>query len=66
MSTRRRIGLWGILAGMIGLAIPLPGCGGGGGSTTTGPNPEVKIEAPVDAQGKPIRIEDEARPPTPK
>jgi len=60
MSTWRRIGFSGILTGVVGLAILLPGCGGGGGAgTTTGPNPEVKIVPPVDASGKEIRIEDE-------
>jgi hypothetical protein len=65
MSTWRRFGFSGILTGVIGLAILLPGCGGGVG-TTTGPNPEVKIVPPKDAQGNPIRIEDEARPPVVK
>jgi len=65
MSTWRRVGSSGLLAGAIGLAILLPGCGGGGGNTT-GPNPEVEIVPPKDAQGNPIRIEDEARPPVVK
>jgi hypothetical protein len=65
MTTWRRIGISGILTGVVGLAILLPGCGGGGGAgTTTGPNAEVKIEPPKDAQGKEIRIEDEKPLPT--
>jgi len=61
MTTWRKIGISGILMGVVGLAILLPGCGGGAGTTTTGPSPntEVKIEPPKDAQGKEIRIEDE-------
>ena len=62
MSTWRRSGFSGILTGVIGLAIVLPGCGGGGGAgTTTGPNPEVKIDAPEDASGKEIKISDETK-----
>jgi hypothetical protein len=64
MSARRRDGVSGILMGMIGLAILLPGCGSAGGpGNTTGPNPEVKVVEPVDAQGKTISISDETRPP---
>jgi len=43
----------GISAGLIAGAMLLPGCGEGG-SSTSGPNPEVKIVEPTDAQGKPI------------
>jgi len=64
MSTWRRGGFSGILLGMIGLAILLPGCGSGGGpGNTTGPNPEVKVVEPVDAQGKTISISDETKSP---
>jgi len=63
MSVRQRGGVSGILIGMIGLAILLPGCGPAGGpGNTTGPNPEVKVVEPVDAQGKTISIADETRP----
>jgi len=63
MSARRKGGVSGILMGMIGLAILLPGCGSGGPGNTTGPNPEVKIVEPVDAQGKTISITDETKTP---
>ena len=64
MSTWRSVGFSGILMGMIGLAILLPGCGPAGGpGNTTGPNPEVKVLEPVDAQGKTISISDETKPP---
>jgi len=66
MSTWRRIGFSGILMGVIGLATLLPGCGGGGGAgKTTGPNPEVEIVPPKDAQGKTYSLEDETRPRAP-
>lgn len=55
MSTWRRLGVSGLLMVSIGTAI-LPGCGGGG--NTTGPNPEVEIVAPKDAQGKSYPITD--------
>jgi len=62
MSTWRRVGFSGILMGMIGLAI-LPGCGASGGpGNTTGPNPEVKVVEPKDAQGNTISIADETKP----
>jgi hypothetical protein len=64
MSAWRRCGVSGILLGMIGPAILLPGCGAASGpGNTTGPNPEVKVVEPVDAQGKTISISDETRPP---
>ena len=47
----------------IGLAI-LPGCGGSG--HTTGPNPEVEIVPPKDAQGKTYPITDDPEPPARK
>ncbi len=63
MPAWRRGGFRGILTGMIGLAILLPGCGPAGGpGNTTGPNPEVKVLEPVDAQGNTISIADETRP----
>jgi hypothetical protein len=61
MSTRRKTGLSGILMGVVGLAIVLPGCGGGGAGTGPGPNPEVKIEWPKDASGKEIKLSDETK-----
>jgi hypothetical protein len=63
MSTWRRLGVSGILSVVIGLAI-LPGCGGGAGNTT-GPNPEVEIVPPKDAQGKSYPISDETKPRVP-
>jgi hypothetical protein len=64
MSTWRIGGFSGLLMGMISLASLLPGCGPAGGpGNTTGPNPEVKVVEPVDAQGKTISISDETRPP---
>jgi len=50
------MGVSGISAGLIALAMLLPGCDGGG-SSTTGPNAEVKIVQPKDAQGKEIGAE---------
>jgi len=65
MSTWRRIGFSGILMGVIGMAILLPGCGAGGGAgNTTGPNPEVEIVQPKDAQGNTISITDETKTPS--
>jgi hypothetical protein len=62
MSARRRDGVSGILMGMIGLAILLPGCGAAGGpGNTTGPNPEVKVLEPVVGQGQTISIADETK-----
>jgi len=68
MTTWQRIGISGILTGVVGLAIVLPGCGGGGPGNTTGPSPntEVKIVPPKDASGKEIRIEDEKPSPPPR
>jgi len=55
------------IGGMIAPAIFLAGCGDGGGAgNTTGPNPEVKIVPPTDAQGKTYSIEDETKPPAPR
>lgn len=49
-----------MLLGLIGFSILLPGCGSGGGAgDTAGPNPEVKIVPPTDAQGKSFPITDE-------
>jgi len=63
MSTWQRIGFSGLLMGMIGVAILLPGCGSAGGpGNTTGPNPEVKVLEPKDAQGNTISIADETKP----
>jgi hypothetical protein len=61
MSTWRRAGLSGILMGVIGLAVVLPGCGGGGTTTTGSPTEEVKLEPPKDAAGKEIKISDETK-----
>jgi hypothetical protein len=64
MSTWRRLSVSGILLVVIGLAI-LPGCGGGPGNTT-GPNPEVQIVPPKDAQGRTYPITDDPVPPEKK
>jgi hypothetical protein len=65
MPTWRRAGFTGILAGAVGLALVLPGCGGGGGATTKDEKGEVKLEPIKDASGKEIKISDEtALPPT--
>ncbi|WP_406697922.1 hypothetical protein V5E97_03630 [Singulisphaera sp. Ch08] len=61
MSTWRSLGFSGILMGVIGLSVVLPGCGSGGGAgDTAGPNPEVQIVPPTDAQGNAFPITDEA------
>ncbi|WP_435018175.1 hypothetical protein TA3x_000121 [Tundrisphaera sp. TA3] len=48
--------------GGLGLAVLLPGCGAGGSGGTTGPNAEVQVVPPVDAQGNAYSIEDESKP----
>jgi hypothetical protein len=64
MFTWRRLGVSGILLVVIGLAI-VPGCGGGSGNTT-GPNPEVQVVPPKDAQGRTYPITDDPQPPAKK
>jgi hypothetical protein len=64
MNTRRMIGHMGLTIGVIAPAIFLIGCGGGRAGDTAGPNPEVKIVPPVDAQGKAYSIEDETKSPS--
>ena len=63
ISVWRRIGLSGVLLAVLGLSIVLPGCGQGSGANTTGPNPEVQIVPPKDAQGHEFPITDEAKTP---
>ncbi len=58
MRTWQRVGFSGILLGVIVLGMIVPGCGGGD-SGQTGPNPEVKIVPPKDAQGKSYSLDDE-------
>ena len=60
MATWRRLGVSKILIVSIGLA-SLTGCGGA--ANTTGPNPEVEIVPPKDAQGKSYPITDGPEPP---
>jgi len=61
-STWRRVGLPGILTGLIGVAVVLPGCGGGGAETKTGsPSEEVKLEPIKDASGKEQKISEEGK-----
>jgi len=61
MATSRVFGFSKVLILMAGLAAFLPGCGGGGGpGNTTGPNEEVKVVGPVDAQGNPVSLDENA------
>ena len=57
------LGYVGFVFVCLGLAIVLPGCGGGAGSSgeAAGPNPEVKVVQPVDANGNVMSPEDELK-----